>query len=282
MDDAPTQIYVPDLRRELVRLPLPGTVLFFDPGLPDTAAAAGLYHPQNYPFSREQAARVLDELLAVGQSLGAAAVADSLAFRMIQERSLLSSREKADLDHPAPFSDGQSATDENPKIAAQKVLLLVWDLEKRLLEITALRQEIVNAVKPLAENLHGTSDDGAFKELAEALPSGALPEEFAALAAIPPSMTPDWRLALSAMAVFLPPGALLVTCHDDMRHSLAEASLLQPLPEKISSARGMWPGNARSPLLRAKAPLWKILGHSREPENSPWLRAAPEIIVCPA
>ena len=284
-DDTPTQIYVPALRRELVRQTLPASVRFLDPGLPETVSDGTFYHPAHYPLSPEEAKHILNELLAVGETLGPAAVADSLAVRMIQEQSLISAGEKADIARfaapsPSGVADAAGAGRES-RIAAQKVLLLVWDLEKRLLEITALRREIAAAVKPLAENLHGASEEDVLKELAGVLP-GALPDELAALTEISPAMTPDWRLALSAMAVFLPQGAVLVTSHEGLRDALADAGMLLPLPEETAAGLAGWPEELRSRLLRAKAPLWNILGHSREPENSPWLTAAPEILVCPA
>jgi hypothetical protein len=96
-------------------------------------------------------------------------------------------------------------------------------------------------------------------------------------------MQSDWRLRLTAIAAFVPENAFLVTCHTGMRHGMSEAGIaLHPLPEDAAGQLAGWPEDLQSRLLWAKAPLWRVLGHSREPENAPWLRAEPEIIVCPA
>ena len=278
-EGVPAQIYVPALHRELVRAPLPATVLFLDPGLPLTVATPGLYHPPSYPFSPENAARVLDELLAVGETLDAANIAAGETALALN--GSLSEGEKADIARFAASSPAKDAhAGQDAKIAAHKVLLLAWDLENRLAEIAALRQEVAEAVKPLAANLHGpgAEDDTAARDFARAMPD-ILPE---ALADLPETMEPDWRLALSAIAAFIPANAVLVTRHEGMRVSLLEAGMLHPLPEDTAEKLAGWPEEERSRMLWAKLPLWRILGRPREPENVPWLLAAPELIICPA
>lgn len=283
-EDTPTQIYVPALRRELASRALPDTVRFMDPGLPQTASAPGFFHPQGYPFSREEAAGVLAELLTVGETLDLSKPSASQAARVPGAGGAaaggaitISPDERTALARFTAGEPQRSAAAVDPKIAAQKVLLLAWDLETRLLEIASLHKEVAEAVKPLAENLHGDNAD-AFRDLASNLP-GVL---FGSITDLPEPMEPDWRLSLMAIAAFAPENALLVTCHAGMRTAMLEAGMLHPLPEDVSPHLAGWPETLQSRLLWAKAPLWRVLGHSREPENAPWLRAAPEIIVCPA
>ena len=283
-EDTPTQVYVPALRRELVPCALPETVLFCDPGLPQTAAVHGFFHPRTFPFSREQAARVLGELLAVGEALDVASVSGKLAARAsMQHGQALSVQEKTDIARFAAPASHNAAPENDPRIAAQKVLLLAWDLETRLLEIASLRREVAEAVGPLAENLRGSRngdslDDAALRDFARALP-GVMPESFADL---PETLEPDWRLSLAAIAAFIPENAVLFTCHAGMLLALREGGMLGPLPAAMASATACWPEKTRPLLLWAKTPLWKILGYTRAPENAPWLAAAPDIIVCPA
>ena len=275
-EDTPTQIYIPTLRRELVPCILPETVRFFDPGLPQTVAASDFFHPQTYPLSPKLALRTLEELLAVGEALDLATAAGSQAVRGIPQSA--QDIEKSDIARFAAAIAPEPATRPDPKIAAQKVLLLAWDLESRLLEIADLRQKVAEAVKPLQKNLHGEFEADTLRELSPVFSDG-LPGD---LTDLPDFPEPDWRLSLAAMAAFIPENALLVTCHPEIRDALQEAGALLPLSEHAAQNLGEWPKAIRSTLFRAKAPLWKIIGHAHKPKNTPWLLAAPEIIVCPA
>lgn len=293
-DDTPIQVYIPALRRERAPYALPETVLFIDPGLPQTAEDPGAFHPETYPFSREEAARVLDELLTVGESLDVAGpTGKSAALRGGKPGGsgtggTMTDEEKSAIARFASTGTKKNDTPEKdadfreparaPRIAAQKILLLAWDLENRLAEIAALRKQVAEAVKPLTENLHGQeTGDPLLDDLAKALP-GALPES---LADLPADVEPDWRLTLAAAAAFLPENAVLVTGHNDLRGALDEAGLLQPLPEEAAALLDGWPVAMHAALRHARAPLWKILGRTKEPENTPWLCAAPEILVLP-
>ena len=275
-EDTPTQIYIPALHREIVSKLLPETVLFLNPGLPQTAMAPGFFHPQTYPFSMGQAACILDELLAMGEALDLSTPTGKDSARATQPQT--DNTEKADIARFAAALPPEQVTEADPKIAAQKVLLLAWDLENRLLEITNLRREITEAIKPLQENLHGETVDPTRQELARFTP-GTLPENLVDLQDIP---EPNWRLTVAAIAAFIPKNSLLITCHPGIRAAMLEGGMLHPLPEDVAQKLTEWPEALRSRLLWAQTPLWRVLGHLREPENAPWLLAAPEIIICPA
>lgn len=267
-EGTPPQIYIPTLRKERVSRPLPDGILFLDPGLPSTADAPENFTPGNYPFSRREAARVLEELLAVGEALKLASPQNAAAARRDFSPAALAPGEAFALDR---FARRESATPEapSPLLAAQKVLLLAWDLESRLMEILALRDEVTRAAIPLAKALREPPED----EIGGAA-SALLPE-------MPEAAEPDWRLTLSAMAAFLPEKAVLVTAHEGMRTALLEMGMLLPLTEDAAERLTNWPETVKSSLLWAQAPLWCILGHARPPANAPWLENAPEIIVCP-
>ena len=269
------QIYVPTLHRELLRYPVPGSVMFLDPGLPQTKGLSGYYRSDALPLPPDRAAPVLAELLDIGESLDLTTATGVQAARTHFDEGTMNETEKAAL---ARFSSGtaHSGAEQDAYgkalVAAQKVLLLSWDLEERLVEIRCLHRQVADALKPLAENLRGTDAD--------------TPEEVPAdpfLATLPENATDevDWRLTVAAMAPFLPPSAILITAHQGMRQALLASCMLHPLPEDTADALENWPEAAKSALLWAKSPLWRVLGHAREPENAPWLLAAPEIIVCP-
>lgn len=277
-DDTPIQIYVPALRRERIPFRLPEQVFTLDPGLPQTAEAPGVFSPQTYPFSRNQAALVLEELLSIGEAMGMAENPGShadghAAWAAHHPGGTLLDDEKADLSRFSAQKTRQTVMPENNPgiVAAQKILLLAWDLESRLTEIATLRRQIVESVRPLAENLHGgEAVDPMLRGIVNALP-GALPES---LADLPESVAPDWRLTLAAVAAFVPGNAIFVTAHEGIRNALRETGRPHNA-ERLPGRNGEVPDNA----FRTTAPLWRVLGRPREPGNAPWLCAAREFIV---
>ncbi|CAK7031774.1 MAG: hypothetical protein DELT_02820 [Desulfovibrio sp.] len=263
-EGTPPQIYVPTLRKELVARPLPAGVLFLDPGLPHApqispAEETGpAFTPANYPFSREEAERVLAELLSLGETLDLANPKNASVTRESLPQTAFANDEARDIARFAGRGDESSAP-PSPLIAAHKVVLLAWDLETRLGEIHALRQEVAAYANPLAEALGSPPDEDIFPELTE-------------------NAEPDWRLTLSAMAAFLPEDGVWVTAHPGMRESALERGMLLPLPEDAAEKLTEWPESVKSALLWTKVPLWRLLGHAKEPENAPWLAKSPEIL----
>lgn len=268
-------IYAPTLHRELLQRHMPEGVLFLDPGLPQTAERSGLFHPKTYPLTSSQAASVLAELLTIGEALDVATRTGSQTARaLFADADDTTYKKKVDIARSATQSSS-SANIHAGIVAAQKVLLLAWDLEERLAEINRLRREIAEMARPLAENLHGPAqkDVGEFSDL-------GFPDIFVGEHSFSNFNEADWRLTLTAMAAFLPEGATLVTAHPDMRAAMLEAGMLLPLPEDVALRLTGWPEQGISTLLWTKAPLWRILGRSREPVDAPWLLAAQEVIVC--
>lgn len=268
------QIYVPTLHKELLQRPVPETVLFVDPGLPHTDGLPGLYAPPVFPFSRVEAASILAELLSLGENLDLTTPANARAAQGRTGDGSMSEKEKTDLDRFAGRAEKRTngTGKDGALVASQKVLLLTWDLEERLAEIVHLHKEVADALRPLAESLGGP--DGAARNVAD------LADSFASASTGLAAGEPDWRLTLAAIAPFLPSPVMLITAHEGMRNAMLEAGMLHPLPEDTARDLGNWPETSKSSMLWAKAPLWRVLGHAREPENSPWLLAAPEILVC--
>ncbi|GHV54559.1 hypothetical protein FACS1894206_07610 [Deltaproteobacteria bacterium] len=281
-ETVPPQIYVPCLHRELLLFPLPREVSFLDPGLPQTASGSGFFHPAAYPFPPETAAKMLTELLSLGEFLGVTATEGrSAANAKNGGRSALNNAEKAALAHFAGRGNAQnfSGGPENGNaeaIAAQKILLLSWDLEERLIAINNLRAEVSSALEPLQKSLR---DPLTSKEGLPVLP----PDDFSAvLEKLPDIAKPDWRICLAAMAAFIPPNAILVTGDEAIRAALDEENCLHPLPRETGKKLQGWTEDEKAACLRAKEPLKRILGQHGKMKQSPCILNATEIIVLPA
>ncbi len=278
-------IYAPTMHKELAPFTAPPGVLFLRPGLPGQQTDADFFLPAAYPFSPAEAKVVLVDLLALGEAFEVAddpALWTGAAERPARVlRSSLSGGEKAALGRFATeggYAGTQGASENNtdsPFSAAQKILLLAWDLEERLLELAALRETIAAAGQTLALSLAANAEE---KDESDR----SVPQK-AAFFTPPPDgiQNVDWRLSLAAMAAFLPPESVIVTAHSEMRQSMRDAGMLQPLPEDTAELLDAWPPALRAATLWANLPLWRILGHTRPPENKPYLLHAPEILICP-
>lgn len=278
-EDAPPPIYIPTLHKELAAPGVVADALFMDPGLPQTEHAPGLYRPDTLPFSREKASRILAELLAIGETLDVSSPSGSRAARAGATLPAISPEEERELIRFSSAGETEEAdiSTNAHAVAAQKVLLLAWDLEERLLEIARLRHEIIRSATPLDESLHGP---GTWEDPVLDVPGVAPGSSVSLLSALPEAMDEsDWRLTVAAMAAFLPPNALLVTAHQGICDALAEGNFLSLPPETVAARLDGWPQQVLAAARWTKAPLWRILGHARAPENAPWLLAAPDIVV---
>ncbi len=285
-------IYAPTLHRQLAPPAVPPGVLFMHPGLPldgtppPGTAGDGWFHPAGYPFPPAEAASALADLLAAGEALGIAddpgLWAGAAAAKSGGLPRSLSAGEKDRLKRFAGIAPAAASAGANPPAgapaAAQRVLLLTWDLEERLLELAELREKVLSAGGALAASLRdpvGTEDENPAAVHAAARDLFFTPPDTAASG-------PDWRPCLAAMAAFMPPEAVFVSAHPEMRQHMLDAGMLLPLPEEAAECIADWPPHLRAATLWACLPLWRALGHSRPPENSPHLSRSPEMLLCPA
>ena len=273
-------MYIPSLHPETPLPCLPENTLFLHPGLPGIAPHRMFHHPDAYPFTEREAQAVLTELLNLGEMLHGADTPGILgsverAQRYSAGISHLTHSEKTalyrfglcgSLDAAAPSLEKQEEFQH--KVMAHKALLLAWDLEGRLMEISALESEIEAAGEKLAALLADDGDGGKRRNLSASF--GNLPD---------PVHVADWRLALMAGAAFLPEECSLFSAHPHMAQALCDTNLPRPLPQ---GAAGLLCGLTAEQLeatVYIQAPLWSLAGCRRPPENRPWLLRAPSLFV---
>ena len=284
LTDTPScYIYAPTLHRELAPQGIPESVSFLFPGLSGTPRPVHSYTPENFPLDPARAVAVLRELLLLGESLEHNTETAALHNRALGQT------ENADLAAFA-FCGGKASPavqeEKAPsRIDAHKVLLLVWDLEERLMELETLRQQVRNAAKPLGENLrepsmpqeHGISGNACAPkpeiDLQDALesfldmPDVAVPE-------------PDWRTVLAAMSAFLPDNAVLVTANPDMVHALTSWNEEKPFPGYCRDISLDVPSPLTFVGRISNTPLREIIRYAKpEAQTPPWLNRSPNIIL---
>ena len=311
MSHTPPFIYVPNLRPSFARCPVPRSVAFFHPGLPDALDDWPRFVPDSYPLDALAARAVLNELLQIGAQMDAElrSGARAGALEAPELAALQLFPEGADIDReiqqafagmenagrefwrnpPAGTADADKPEDGallRARLAAQKSLLLGWDLEERLEEIYRLQEEVAESGKSLSRLLgDGQSQEQMLDALLTAFahhgsrgnrgsrggPGGSGGE--GGEDGLP---RPDWRLMLGAMAPFLPEGARLFTCNTEMGVDLRERGLLEPVS---MGSEDVALDDLPAPLFAAHAPLWHILGRAKIPEDKPWLLVPVHLFV---
>ncbi|MDL2271491.1 hypothetical protein LJC23_00475 [Desulfovibrio sp. OttesenSCG-928-I05] len=278
---------------------LPGV----EESIPDHAQGRLLYHPAIYPFDPLAARAVLREMLSIGERMDAglrSGGASGLETPELAALQLFPDGSEMDREIQMAFAsldgaahqgrkdgtedgaedsegqdaaahDGQPMTPsdvgflERARVAAQKTLLLAWDLEERLEEIYRLQEEVAASGQSLSRLLgEGQSQEQMLDAMLTAFAhygGSANGQEAQGVS------RPDWKITLGAMAPFLPKGARLFSCHEIMGAELFERGLLHALPDSDDPVLRAFP----KPLYAVNAPLWRILGRSAPPEDKPWL-----------
>lgn len=281
-------ICVPTMHEALSPAALPEDVLFIDPGLGGAAAASRLYTPSNLPFSGKEARGILDEMLGLGRALASGGELKNLAGAELLARQLeqsgkatrdelLALRQFVQNGHTREQRDqacGLSHADQLK--AAQKVLLLGWELERNSLDIMKTEELVERGRNALRQSLgEGMSDpDELSGEADEAAPiTPGAGERHGSMPLV------NWRAMLEAAAPFLPEDAILVSSHAELRAELIGLGMLGPLPEDAAEILSGWDEALLSNLLWVNLPLWRILGLRRPPEDRPALSLIYEMVV---
>lgn len=282
--------YLPALHRRSAPDWLPEAVLFFPPGLPGageaepgmTAHEALRAAREALPFKDRDALALLDEMLGLGD-----ACADGGFLRQLYaNRECMEGRAKwqgapgefADLaafaaTGAAPQPGAQKSADDggalSPAVAraltdCQKVLLLVWWREEKLLELAGLEQRFLAAESALNAALAEDEEPAPARD-----ESAAGPED----SGIP------WRVVLDAAAPFLPENAAFFSADASVARDLRDSGALRALPEDGAALFSGWPVEHGSGLLYARLPVWRLVGRKGPLDERPWLAREVEIYV---
>lgn len=196
------------------------------------------WRPDDYPYSEAEATAILHEFrnldVAELESMHTRLTGPALAseIRRHDERAALA----AFSGMPAP----DSAT-ELLRQHAHKMLLWLWAMEENLAEIRNLEIACRNAEAALQNSFEDNSQVALDTAAAQA------PET--------DSMLP-WHACVASACWFIEPGTP-VFVEGAMLRDLADTLEFEPAP-------GLWEGGT---LLRATAPLWRVLRHSRPVEE---------------
>ncbi len=251
------------------------------PGLPD-APAAGFFCPATYPFSPREAQACLGDLQQMGDAalsglpVGAAAAGNARAARRDSEMALLSGLEKSDGDAVAALAAEAARKDLLARTQAQKILLWVWQQEERLADLAELTARFAQNAGGLTASLGVDPDE----DLA-GLPPDALTGDLVRLGApiaLDAGLVPPWRLVTANALYFVPPHAPIII-EGAMREDVLDLLEFAPAPERRSlldapgTAAAAAPADEPLPVaVEARAPGWKLLGHTR-PTGQPPLDA---------
>ncbi len=294
--DKPIFICFPAMHKELAPQNMPEELRFMEPGLAmDASAAKNSFTLPGLPFSPKEAGRVMSELLEMGLNIGrggdlklfaAASSMENNGREAEEKRALLRFASGEEPEEPA--ETGGFTPDEALK-NAQKTLLLAWDLEEKILEISRLEKRFADVSISLHEALGEMPDENSILENDEAQEAAA--NLLAALFEtdtgqlrvkndeLPPGYgvsSPDWRTVLNAAAPFLPMESVLVSADTELAACLKDLAALREPEGELAGICGNWQapetldeGRTARPLY-ASLPLWKLLGHRKETPGIPW------------
>lgn len=293
-----TVLYVPALHRRFAPENIPGDVVFFPCGIEGSDGLAENGHGDPHadsvaeavvralPLKGRDAAAALDDMLRMGEEYSLGGMLRQLAAREVvgsgfrgegdsgefadlavfARTGILPEKPLRVLDWNVETGEGSSATSVRRAVVdCQKVLLLVWSREERLLELSGLEERFQRAESALKAAL-GESD-------AEELPT---PVDAADTKL--PEVVP-WRIVLDAVLPFLPEDAVLLSADETMAAELRDAGMLQPLPEDRAVHFREWPGEVLEGLMHVCLPAWRLAGRSGPLADRPWLEREVELFV---
>ncbi len=221
--------------------------LYLWPGLAD-CESQNCWKPANYPFSAAEAASLLADFRKLG-------IRDLETMRLMLDSADLAAQmdarlELADLGVFAACKSAKAAPDPHLE-QAHKILIWLWLMEENLSELSALAESCREAEASL---LHGIMEEE--NPHAKSCPCSAGMGKTAAKKDGIDDMSHlfPWRTCVASAAFFIPP-EIPVLAEGQMLADMLEAAIFEN-----AEARTM----AGSRVREARAPLWRILGHSRE------------------
>ena len=278
----------PDTTRALCAHTIAENVRFFSPGLAGTDDERFFVSPA-LPFIPATAQHCLHDMLEFGQQVSHArelgAVARETEAREQQARELKQemaaiARFESTADgasaqpsgasagaSPNAFRDASSAQEAEKASAerAQKVLILAWNLEERVAELDLLETQLADthaALSAMIGNAGIALDDAATSPAQK--PSAGYaditdPSELHGMGDSVSRMA--WYTVFDAMLRFAPADMPFTTAHSEVIARLQELGAATPDPDAAHC-------------FHAVLPAWKLLGHTRVPQERPWLDRA--------
>ena len=249
------------------------------PGLPD--APSGFFCPQEYPFSPGEAQACLNDLQQLGDAalsgmqVGAAAAGNARAASHSSEMALIKGLRSFDGDTAAALAAEAARKDLLARRQAQKMLLWAWLQEDRLADLAELAASFAQNASGLTAAL-GVDPDEDLAGLAPDALTGDL-VRLGSPIALDAGLVPPWRLVTANALYFLPPQAPIII-EGPMREDVLDLLDFAPAPERQGlmgapeSAPASAPAAADTPLplaVEARAPGWKLLGHTRPTGQPP-------------
>ncbi len=295
----PAVFHVPRLHPEYVPARMRERALFVPCGLSDSFAASG--DPDSareairrlLPFGPAESRAVLEELLRLGEEHAFTGILRQVNALRLMEDGKRGER-TGELGALASFAaSGVAAGSVEPTAGggdtaapnavalrqmlmdSQKLLLLAYALEERMLELEQLESRFLGA----EASLHAALGEGDAEDLQELERQGApLSGGMAESLAMPIS----WQSTVEAMLPFLPDKAMLFTADTQMIEDLQTAELLRPLSEDKAALLSDWPEEILSSLSYVCLPAWRLLGRRSCPVERPWLSRECEVFAMEA
>ena len=286
---APAIFYFPRLHLEFAPAWARGRVIGVPCGLPEVSGApapgtaaseAQEAARRALPLSPAESRAVLEELLRLGEEHALTGILRQVSALRLADDARRGERagENAALDAfaatgraGAPTGGSSPGGGKSPAFSpeqqvldSQKLLLLAYSLEERILELERLESRVSLAEDSLYAAL-GEADAEDLRELA-----GQAEASFDDDAASP-EVPVSWRLITEAMFPFLPAGAVLFTADADAVQELREEGLLRPLSGDTAGCLPGWPEERLAGLLYARLPAWRLAGRRSCLADHPWL-----------
>lgn len=273
-------LVIPAVHPEHVSRPLPEGVMFCSPGLRETMREPFYVSPQ-LPLNTFEARGQLHELLQFGLSFRSARELSgvALAEQASEKKDPNKNRDEfADLDAFAETGEfvpekkeAQPAEIDEKLIAAQKILLLAWDMEARVAELSSL-QEKFDAASTNLGKIIGISDEDDFEELPGIDSKAELKGDVEADLGVP------WQAVATAILTFAPQDARFITAKKEVCDLLAEIGE-DITPDAVTEDEYGFalPNLEGWRLFAVKA--YALLGHTRAPEGKTYLNRTLEIFA---
>lgn len=271
---------IPAVRPQFLASELPEGVLFCSPGLREATGSSFFVSP-DLPMSRADARGQLHELLQYGQSFRSARDMSGVVLAEKNAKKQASkplSDEFADLDAFAETGEFTAMPKEEEvvdvqlqaRVAAQKTLLLAWDMEQRVAELADLKNKFTESTANL-DTILGISDDD-YEELpgieAKAALNGDVEEDLGV----------PWRAVAGAILEFAPENARFFAVKKELVDVVTEIGE-DITPESITLDEYGFSVPAGSSVKLYSLKAYALLGHTRVPEGRKCLSRTIEIFT---